>query len=309
MHTSRTGFSDTAALPLARPDTPAAPSQPGQWALRRVRAAIDQVDDGLIVLLAARGRLVRTAAVLKSRIGLPARDPGREQRVRARGARLARRIGCPESSAQRVLDLAIGDACRQQGVHDDLAASPDPDQGATPDAGAMMVPAMPSDPRARLLRLLPPPGRLAPLLRRVPARWQHRLLEAMMARVLDAPLRDGTLDFLRGRLLAIEVTDLRLCWLLTLEQDRLRVTGGEAEACVRGTATDLLLLAGRLEDADTLFFQRRLVLSGDTELGLTARNMLERLPWASIPLGLRIALNRGARLARAARQAHRHEAA
>ncbi len=74
---------------------------------------------------------------------------------------------------------------------------------------------------------------------------------------------------------------------------------------MRGSATDLLLLASRLEDADTLFFQRRLELTGDTELGLTARNMLERLPWASIPLGLRIALNRGARFARAARAAHR----
>ena len=99
---------------------------------------------------------------------------------------------------------------------------------------------------------------------------------------------------MHGRRLAIEVTDLRLRWVLELQQGRLRVTDAEAEASVRGSVTDLLLLAGRLEDADTLFFQRRLVLTGDTELGLTARNMLERLPWESIPLGLRIALNRGA---------------
>ena len=76
---------------------------------------------------------------------------------------------------------------------------------------------------------------------------------------------------------------------------------------MRGSVTDLLLLAGRLEDADTLFFQRRLVLTGDTELGLTARNLLDRLPWESVPLGLRIVLNRGARFARSgARGASRH---
>lgn len=73
---------------------------------------------------------------------------------------------------------------------------------------------------------------------------------------------------------------------------------------MRGTAADLLL-ASRLGDAHTLFFQRRLVLTGDTEPGLTARNVLERLPWESVPLGLRIALNRGARWGRAARDAHR----
>jgi predicted lipid carrier protein YhbT len=130
-----------------------------------------------------------------------------------------------------------------------------------------------------------------------------------MARVLDAPLREGALDFMRGRRLAIEVSDLRLRWVLELRDDRLCVTDAEAEASVRGSATDLLLLAGRLEDADTLFFQRRLVLTGDTELGLTARNMLERLPWESVPLGLRIVLNRGARFARTARAAHRGETA
>ena len=125
-----------------------------------------------------------------------------------------------------------------------------------------------------------------------------------MARVLAAPLREGALDFMHGRRLGIEVSDLGLRWILELRGQRLCVTDGAAEASVRGSATDLLLLASRLEDADTLFFLRALELTGDTELGLTARNLLERLPWESIPLGLRIALNRGARFARAAREAH-----
>ena len=156
-----------------------------------------------------------------------------------------------------------------------------------------------------MLRVLPPPRRLAPLLRALPARWQHALLERAMARVLAAPVADGTLDFMADRRLGIEVDDLGLCWVLTLRNGRLLVTDGQPEASVRGSATDLLLLASRLEDADTLFFQRSLVLTGDTELGLTARNLLDRLPWESVPLGLRIALNRGARFARAAREAHR----
>ena len=126
-----------------------------------------------------------------------------------------------------------------------------------------------------------------------------------MAKVLAAPMMDGTLEFMAGRRLGIEVSDLGLRWVVELQGQRLQVVDAPAEAVVRGTATDLMLLAGRLEDADTLFFQRRLVLTGDVELGLTARNMLDRLPWETVPLGLRIALNRGARFARAARDAHR----
>jgi len=283
-----------------------------RFMLAQLRLAIDHVDDGLIVLLAARRRLVQGVAAVKPHAGVPSRDPMREGRVRARAQALAWRLNLPQRTATGVLDLAIGDACRLQGV------MVDPDQDATAAMHAIMPSAMtntltntlPTKSLARrLLRLLPPPRAVAPLLRMLPARAQHALLERAMARVLDVPLQDGTLDFMRGRRLAIEVSDLRLRWVLELEGDRLRVVDTEPEASVRGSATDLLLLAGRLEDADTLFFQRALDLTGDTELGLTVRNLLERLPWESVPLGLRITFNQGARFARAARSAHRGESA
>ncbi len=279
-------------------------SVPERFAVTRVRAAIDRIDDGLIMLLAARRRLAGAVGALKSRAGAAARDPRREQQVRARAQRLALRLALPANTAERLLDLAIADACQRQGMAVDLG------QGVSLTRPCMMPATMPSQSfhsslAPLLLRLLPPPARVAPLLHALPAGWQHRLLEAAMARVLATPLRDGSLDFMRGRRLAIEVSDLRLRWVLELHGDRLGVVDAEPEASVRGSATDLLLLAGRLEDADTLFFQRALELTGDTELGLTARNLLERLPWESVPLGLRIALNRGARLARVAREAHR----
>lgn len=171
-----------------------------------------------------------------------------------------------------------------------------------------MIPRPPLDSVAtRLLRLLPPPHRMAPLLRLCPRSWQQHAFELALAHVLKAPLAAGDIEFMQGRRLGIEVSDLNLQWVLELRGNRLQVSEDEPEASVRGRLTDLLLLAGRLEDADTLFFQRRLELTGDTELGLTARNMLDRLPYETMPLGLRVLLNRGARLARAARTAHGRE--
>ena len=35
----------------------------------------------------------------------------------------------------------------------------------------------------------------------------------------------------------------------------------------------------RLEDPDTLFFSRRLVIEGDTELGLALKNALDAASW------------------------------
>ena len=276
--------------------------------LAPVRLAIDGVDDGLVLLLAARTRLARLAGRLKAGAGVPGRDEAREQRVRRRAETLAGVLGVAPDTASGVLALAIGDARRAQGLQSDL------DQGVAPRDGRMIAAIMQTQtdsappPAHPLLRLVPPPRRIAPLLRVLPPSMQKRLLERAMAKVLAAPMADGTLDFMAGRRLGIEVSDLGLRWVVELQGQQLVVVDTPAEATVRGTATDLLLLAGRLEDADTLFFQRRLVLTGDVELGLTARNLLDRLPWEKVPLGLRIALNRGARFARAARGAYRAKA-
>lgn len=281
--------------------------------LSRARLAIGGIDHALLLLIGARTRLAVHAGRCKSRAGLPLSDPGREARVRLRAEAVARRIGLSPDAAGGLSALAIAEGRRAQGLP---PADPPSIAGRTsgvvpPQPGTFDMqtttrlhgaPRLPS--AERLLRLLPPPARWAPLLRALPPGVQARLLERAMAAVLAAPIGDGSLDFMAGRRLGIEVTDLGLRWTVELRNGRLQASADAAEASVRGSATDLLLLASRLEDADTLFFQRRLVLTGDVELGLTARNTLERLPWESVPLALRIGLNRGARLARAARAAH-----
>lgn len=269
-----------------------------RFLIARTRNAIDLADDGLVGLLAMRRKLAHAAFRLKSRAGLALGDVEREHQVHTRGKTLAAKLGLPAATAERALALAIDDAREQQGL---APASGEPDAVECAAAQA---------PSPYLLRLLPPPQRLAPIVHALlPVNRQRKWLERALARVLAAPLRDGSLDFMAGRRLGVEVQDLRLRWVFELRDGQLRTVDGEPEACVRGSATDLLLLAGRLEDADSLFFQRALVLTGDTELGLTVRNLLERLPWEQVPLGLRIALNRGARLSRAARAAHRRQAA
>lgn len=274
------------------------------------------VDAGMLALAAIRRRLVRDVAAAKINSGQALRDEGREARVRVRGARIARLLGLPHDTASGLLDQLIADAWRLQGIGIDVGHGGPPAPGGNllprprvagtePETG--MNPGydpVPHAPRA-WLRLIPPPARWAPLLRHVPDRLQDDVLERAMRHALAALEPDGGLEVLEGRRVGIEVTDLGLRWVVTRHGGVMRACAGSpaAQATVRGSATDLLLLAARLEDADTLFFQRRLVLTGDTELGLTARNLLDRLPWDQVPLALRIALNRLARLARAARAA------
>lgn len=290
------------------------PAPPSRLALAAVRGLIDSIDDALLALLAARRTLVGLAAEAKASHGHGGRDLQREAQVYRRARRLGRYLGIPAASSDRLMGALIDDACAQQRLPGTPAARPDPGQGAVAaDATIIQVSMRDSDPASpptSLLRLLPPPARLAPLLRILPSGFQARLLEAVLHRVLAAPAASGALDALQSRRLGIEVSDLRLRWVLELRDGHVRVYAGDttAEATVRGSATDLLLLASRREDADALFFQRRLDLTGDTELGLTARNLLDQLPWHAVPLGLRIVLHRFAGLAQAARVAYRDHA-
>ncbi|MCC6561844.1 MAG: SCP2 sterol-binding domain-containing protein [Xanthomonadales bacterium] len=280
------------------------PAEPDR-SLKHIRGGIDRVDDAFVLLLALRQRLVRAAMLDKDAAGQPRRDPGRELAVRDRARRLGALLDLDAPAVDLLMAGVVASAQRAQGLVADA------DQYAGGAGDAMIAPMSPTLNELRQSDLdrrwawLPPPKRVAPLFKLLPQALQQRVLDAVVGRVLATPVASGSLDFMQDRRLGLEVSDLGLRWVFVLRDGRVHAEDGAADATVRGTATDLLLLASRLEDADTLFFQRRLVLTGDTELGLTARNLLDRLDWADVPLGLRVVLNHGARIAQSARRSYR----
>ncbi len=62
-------------------------------------------------------------------------------------------------------------------------------------------------------------------------------------------------------------------------------TSGGADVTFAATADDFLSLVLRREDPDTLFFARRLLIEGDTELGLFIKNTLDALEFDFWGLG------------------------
>jgi predicted lipid carrier protein YhbT len=128
-------------------------------------------------------------------------------------------------------------------------------------------------------KLLQLPGRLLPS--GVHATGLSLLLNRLLA---DALARDE-LWFLQGRVLQVEVTDLALDYRLTLQGGRLTAASPARQPDVRfgGTVREFLILALGREDPDTLFFQRRLQLEGDTELGLEIKNFLYSLEQGLLP--------------------------
>lgn len=127
--------------------------------------------------------------------------------------------------------------------------------------------------RTYLLNLGP---RLLPLAAHMPFRLQRLALERSLNHVFAEPLADDAFEALEGCWMRLEVADLKLAWCLTCERKRLRIAEqAPVQVTIRGNWREFLLLASRQEDPDTLFFRRRLVIEGDTELGLAIKNLID----------------------------------
>ena len=133
--------------------------------------------------------------------------------------------------------------------------------------------------------LISVPVKLAPFA------LKRQVLEQVLSGQFRQALADGELDFLEGRWLSIHVRDIGLLWYTSVINGRLVVSPeAEADVSFSADASDLLMIAARKQDPDTLFFQRRLVIEGDTELGLYVKNLMDAIELEQMPKALRIML-------------------
>lgn len=87
-----------------------------------------------------------------------------------------------------------------------------------------------------------------------------------------------------GKRFAIRVTDAGLVLRFALAEGGFRPSfdAAAADLTISARTRDFLTLLAREEDADALFFSRRLLMEGDTELGLLLKNTLDAVEWPSL---------------------------
>ena len=93
-----------------------------------------------------------------------------------------------------------------------------------------------------------------------------------------AHIREGDFEFLRDRTLVVQVRDAKVEYRFRYAGSAGFVPSTAAQSpdlSISGTIYDFLALATRREDSDTLFFNRRVVMEGDTALGLELKNWLD----------------------------------
>ena len=143
--------------------------------------------------------------------------------------------------------------------------------------------------RSRLVHfgpsLMSVPVKLAPFA------LKRQVLEQVLSWQFRQALAEGELEFLEGRWLSIHVRDIGLLWYTSVVDGRLVVSQqADADVSFSADASDLLMITARKQDPDTLFFQRRLAIEGDTELGLYVKNLMDAIELEQMPKALRVML-------------------
>ncbi|HMO49129.1 MAG TPA: SCP2 sterol-binding domain-containing protein [Rubrivivax sp.] len=122
-------------------------------------------------------------------------------------------------------------------------------------------------------------ARLRPLVRRLPMQPPALALALALDKLLLPRLPDDARQALSGRPVQVAVTDLGLTLTLLLGPRGFVVADTRAAAALRiaADAPAYWRLLRGLDDADRLFFERALVMEGDTEMGLVLKNTLDAI--------------------------------
>ena len=121
------------------------------------------------------------------------------------------------------------------------------------------------------------PPTLARLAERLPQQPPAFMLVTALNLAMGRLIPKEPLEPLLGKHLKIRVLDAGLSLRFTLGARGFRPSfeTAEPDLTISARARDFLALALREEDPDTLFFSRRLLMEGDTELGLLVKNTLD----------------------------------
>ena len=134
---------------------------------------------------------------------------------------------------------------------------------------------------------------LRPPMHFIPQVVQKKIMLDSLLLVFKEALEDGDFEFLNDKWLKVEIKDMQLRWFISYQHGKLVVANKSVQDDVSfsGNLNDLVLIAGRKEDPDTLFFQRRLIIEGDTELGLEVKNLMDSIDLEQLPKPMQILLH------------------
>ncbi|MCU7993874.1 SCP2 sterol-binding domain-containing protein [Shewanella glacialipiscicola] len=129
-------------------------------------------------------------------------------------------------------------------------------------------------------------------LAKVPFSFKAKAISQLLGVLLAPQTQTDELDFLANKWVAICVEDLQLAFEVSFDGQWQVRPLTDAQVTFSANSAELILVAAAKEDPDSLFFQRKLSIQGDTELGLEVKNLLLSIEFASMPAPIRLSVEK-----------------
>ncbi|ROV54859.1 ubiquinone anaerobic biosynthesis accessory factor UbiT [Neisseria chenwenguii] len=128
------------------------------------------------------------------------------------------------------------------------------------------------------------PDWLGKIIGRLPASPPRLVLVTALNTMLRRGLLPAEMDYFNGRKFEIDVLDagLKIRFSADTEKFLNQDFSGQPDLRLAANGIDFMRMIAREEDPDTLFFNRKLQIEGDTELGLVTKNLLDGVDWAAL---------------------------
>ncbi|MBR9726497.1 SCP2 domain-containing protein [Shewanella intestini] len=127
----------------------------------------------------------------------------------------------------------------------------------------------------------------------VPDKLKFELLSQLLNLLLAEQIKMQELAFLENKHVGIIVDDIKLSFDVSIRAGKLQIsTMVQPDVVFTANVPELVLVAAGKEDPDTLFFQRKLLIEGDTELGLEVKNLLLGIELDGLPKPVQVAIEK-----------------
>ena len=121
---------------------------------------------------------------------------------------------------------------------------------------------------------------------KLPSAPPQLALTSALNLLLKKGILPADMSLLAGKHYEIDVLDAGIKVRITATEQKFCQDSyrGEPDLRLAANTVDFMRMMLREEDPDTLFFNRKLQIEGDTELGLTVKNLLDSVDWSKTPL-------------------------
>lgn len=137
------------------------------------------------------------------------------------------------------------------------------------------------------------PQKLSFVATKFPSRINSSIMEKLCNQAFNDQIKEGEFEFLKDNQLQIEILDAQLFIGLSYQNNKIICTHfnqqpTESDVTLSVSSLDAISLIQQQVDPDTLFFQRKLKIKGNTDLAHQVKNTIDTLDPNVIP---KLALN------------------